>query len=129
MIQPSEFPVLPKSYAIVGKRIAAMMPYPVTFAEDAKCLNDEAYTAKLPRDKLSLEYMRLKCATCPLMLGCREWGIAHELEWGMFGGLNPDERSAIRKERGQIGFDPHLSYVYGLGDTFFPRGPSKTEAA
>lgn len=129
MIQPSEFPILPKSYAIVGKRIAAMMPYPVTFAEDAKCLNDEAFTDELPREPVVLEYMKLKCATCPLMKACREWGIAHELEWGIFGGLVPTERAKVREARSQIGFEPSRAYLYGLGDTFFPRGPAKSEAA
>jgi WhiB family redox-sensing transcriptional regulator len=46
------------------------------------------------------EYARKVCSTCPHKIECAEWGIANEAH-GMWGGLSPRERTAIRK-RGPI---------------------------
>lgn len=110
---------MPRSYAIVDDRIAAFMPYPVTQPEDAKCAGDPAYTEDLPEDEQTLNYMQLKCHTCPLTLACGEWGIAHELRWGIYGGMTPEERKRVREHRGQIGFDPSRAWKFGLGGDFF----------
>lgn len=52
------------------------------------------------------------CSMCPVKQQCGEWGIAAERD-GMFGGLTPNERKAIRKERGQECIDPFNANVYG----------------
>ena len=59
-------------------------------------------------------YMGAKdvCSTCPVKQECAEWGIAAERD-GMFGGLTPNERKAIRSERGQECIDPFNANVYG----------------
>jgi hypothetical protein len=38
------------------------------------------------------------CDHCPLLHGCREWGIEH-LEAGVWGGLTEQRRTRIRHER------------------------------
>lgn len=48
-------------------------------------------------------YARVLCASCEVIEACAEWGIKHE-EHGMWGGLTPDERMAIRIRDG-IDFD------------------------
>lgn len=119
---PTEYPVLPRQYRIIergGRTVAAvMMPYPVRQPEDAKCLNDEAFGESLTRvPRTQIAYMKAKCASCPLVTACAEWGIAHEREY-LFGGLTPDERKAIRRDRGQVVVDPHAAHEYGMGDEY-----------
>ncbi len=41
------------------------------------------------------------CMECPVLDKCAEWGILHE-KYGVWGGLSPRDRMAIRKQRGII---------------------------
>lgn len=46
-------------------------------------------------------FARKICAGCRVREACLEWGVKHE-EHGMWGGLTPRERQAIRKSRNII---------------------------
>lgn len=122
-LEPTAYPVVPKQWRIFdrgGKRqVAVMMPYP-TLDNGAKCVNDDAYLTEScngDSEKATLDYMRAKCESCPLVTACREWGIAHEGHL-MFGGLTPTERKVIRKERGQVLLEPSNAHVYGMNTEF-----------
>jgi hypothetical protein len=119
MLPVDDYPVRPKAYVIVRRHgrdhVAAMMPYPVFHPEDAKCSGDEAFWTELENVRgVQLAYMKQKCAQCPLATACREWAIAHERNY-LWGGLGPDERSAIRRERDQVIVEPSAAHFYGLG--------------
>ena len=47
---------------------------------------------------------RRVCARCPVTLQCLEDALAHE-EWGMRGGLTPDEQHQLRKDRQRVKAD------------------------
>jgi hypothetical protein len=118
---PDDYEVLPKQYRILerGGRtvVAAMMPYP-DLDSGAKCAGDEAFGEELARVGTGqIAYMKGKCAACPLLTACREWGIAHE-QYLMFGGLTPGERKAIRKQRGQVCVEPSAAHEYGMADEY-----------
>lgn len=42
---------------------------------------------------------QLACLTCPVVLECRRWGIAHE-EFGVWGGTSEKQRKRLRRELG-----------------------------
>lgn len=44
-------------------------------------------------------YARQVCETCPHKIECAEWGLRNE-NYGMWGGLSPADRKAIRSKRG-----------------------------
>nr|WP_277628330.1 WhiB family transcriptional regulator [Arsenicicoccus dermatophilus] len=39
------------------------------------------------------------CRSCPAMVECREWAIAHGEDHGVWGGTTPRERLRIRRDR------------------------------
>ena len=39
------------------------------------------------------------CASCPVKFLCAEYAIADDVRYGVWGGLTPSERSAVRRER------------------------------
>jgi len=39
------------------------------------------------------------CQSCPVLTDCRSYAVAHEPDWGMWGGLTPDERRSLRRRR------------------------------
>jgi WhiB family redox-sensing transcriptional regulator len=54
-----------------------------------------------PMGKIEKEfyrYARQVCATCPHKAECAEWGLENE-EYGVWGGLTPLQRRALRSER------------------------------
>lgn len=118
---PDDYPVLPKQYRIIergGRTVAAvMMPYP-TLDLGAKCVGDEAFSQEITRvPRSQIDYMKSKCAACPLLVACAEWAIAHERDY-LWGGLTPGERVAIRKERGQVVVEPSAAHQYGMNDEY-----------
>lgn len=119
-LHPDQWPVQPRQWVEHRGKVAAMMPYPGAQPEDRLCLNDDAYTddASL-RQERTREYMRDKCGKCVLQTACAEYGIAHE-DYYMYGGLTPDERKQVRKDRGQVLVDPFAAYYFGLGDEPLP---------
>jgi WhiB family redox-sensing transcriptional regulator len=42
---------------------------------------------------------RVICATCPVRTECAEYAIATNEQFGLWGGLPPHERNAIRRKR------------------------------
>lgn len=121
---PTQYDVLPRQWKMVqhpvfGEVVAAMLPYP-TLDDGALCAGDEHWTEQngkrlYPPD---VRYMRSLCGRCPLLVACREYGIAHEL-YGMWGGLLPAERAEVRKQRRQICVEPQAAHEYGLTDDYF----------
>jgi WhiB family redox-sensing transcriptional regulator len=45
------------------------------------------------------------CSACPIQDTCAEWGLKHE-KYGIWGGLLPHERDAIRKQRNIMLIEP-----------------------
>jgi len=54
---------------------------------------------------------RAICAECPVVDECRDYGVAHEPRWGIWGGLNAKERRDERRARKAAAVDP-------IGDLF-----------
>lgn len=50
------------------------------------------------------------CRVCPDRVPCREFGIAHSRDHGVWGGTTPDERAAILRARGQVHVELHASW-------------------
>jgi WhiB family redox-sensing transcriptional regulator len=42
------------------------------------------------------------CADCPVRVDCLEWALATRTEYGVFGGVTPDERWRIRRRRRRL---------------------------
>lgn len=42
---------------------------------------------------------RAVCADCPVRAACLDWALATKVDYGLWGGLNPDERRRIRRRR------------------------------
>ena len=119
-VDPTEYDVIPRAWKVMphprtGKTVvAAMLPYPVLHPEDAACSGDPAWTDDESMFSSNIRaYMQSTCERCPLMVACREYGIAHE-EHGMWGGTTPPQRAKIRKQRRQVLVEPHVAHVWGF---------------
>lgn len=42
---------------------------------------------------------RNACADCPLRSDCLEWALENDERWGIWGGLDPEERHNLRRRR------------------------------
>lgn len=42
------------------------------------------------------------CATCPVVLACRDWAVAQPTEVGIWGGLTEAERRALRRQKQSV---------------------------
>lgn len=64
---------------------------------------------------LSTELMAAKrvCDACEIKSECAEWAILHESD-GLWGGLMPQERQKIRRERGVELQQIHLAMTIGF---------------
>jgi len=71
------------------------------FAEDQE--RGGAVQAKVRRARES-------CGRCLDRVACREFGIAHSRDHGVWGGTTPDERAAILRARGQVHVELHSSW-------------------
>ena len=60
-----------------------------------------------PSDANSGTIARKVCDSCPVVDECAEHGIKHE-RFGIWGGLTPQQRSAIRRERNITCQDPSI---------------------
>lgn len=45
----------------------------------------------------NLNMVKTICSGCPVQNKCTEWGLHHE-KYGIWGGLTPHERNALRKK-------------------------------
>lgn len=54
---------------------------------------------------IDVDAVKKVCASCPVLEQCAEWAIHHE-KWGIWGGLTPQERNKIRKQRNIFVEDP-----------------------
>lgn len=100
----------------IGQVKAVMMPYPQP-QELAVCKDDPAWVVEgYEQNSTShiVQEMIRRCKTCPLVIQCREWGIAHERH-GVWGSTTAEDRRQIRKDRRQIVVDPQNAWVYDLG--------------
>lgn len=62
-----------------------------------------------------LRQARLLCASCPIVVRCQEWALAHEA-FGVWGGLTPQDRWNIRTKRGQLMVEPLYAGKSGFED-------------
>lgn len=58
--------------------------------------------------QMSQKIIRKMCFDCPIQKACMQVGFEHE-EFGIWGGLNPLERLAIRMKRWE---SPHLNHFF-----------------
>lgn len=86
---------------------------PTAWMEDANCkgrdpewwttadhgrrakLSNERWDQLEEQSKDNLKALAL-CSWCPVRTECLEWAYRHNLDHGIFGGLYPDERNALR---------------------------------
>lgn len=47
---------------------------------------------------LAEETAKAACLTCPVLAQCRDWALANDQDWGIWGGLNPEERKTHRRD-------------------------------
>ena len=100
------------------EQFAVQMPYPSLDGSQACAGREDLFLSENTNGTFA-EMMGYICDTCPFMVQCREWALAHE-GYGFWGGTTPNMRVKIRRERGQVMVQPHLGNAYGFNDTFFP---------
>lgn len=44
-------------------------------------------------------YAKRICRGCPVMAECLQWALEHDEQEGVWGGLDPNERAALRRKR------------------------------
>jgi hypothetical protein len=90
-----------------------MQPYPD--ATKAACAevgveffyteDEDIRTGKASRKYIDEGAAKRICADCPIREECLNWGMHHE-RWGIWGGLNPQERHYLRIKTGITVVDP-----------------------
>lgn len=63
-----------------------------------------------PEDTANYDYkkqLKRMCASCPVLMECFEWAVAHETH-GWWAGTSPLDRRAIRKQRNIFVSEVHL---------------------
>lgn len=76
----------------------------------ANCLgtDPEAFFPKVTSSET--EAALRTCERCDIRSECCEWAIHYEAD-GIWGGLYPRQRQAIRRQRGIVLDQPHLAFV------------------
>lgn len=46
------------------------------------------------------------CTSCPVTAQCLQWALEHGQDRGIWGGLTPDERRALKREREHAAKEP-----------------------
>ncbi len=69
----------------------------------AKCIGHESLMYPWPGSKVGEDAAKAICEGCPCKAPCLEYALVHEREWGIWGGLNPDERRKILWHRENAG--------------------------
>jgi len=72
------------------------MTDPIDWRDRANCATTDG-DQFFAGNELSIR-TRLICNACPVRIQCAEFAIAHEPEWGFWGGLTPKQRRQIRKD-------------------------------
>jgi WhiB family redox-sensing transcriptional regulator len=71
---------------------------------EAVCTDDAelffaAETAQAGAARIRLEEeAKAVCARCPVRDACRDWAVEHNQEFGVWGGLNRDERRVLKRK-------------------------------
>ena len=70
----------------------------MTWADDALCAETDPDAFFPPKGHPSAPAKRV-CMACPVRVQCLEWAMAHELDFGVLGGMSARERKRLRRER------------------------------
>lgn len=66
----------------------------------AACRTSEGERLFLYGDGRNVGACKAICAGCPERRECLLWGVLHEGQWGIWGGLTADELTAVRAQYG-----------------------------
>ena len=72
--------------------------------EGALCSNTKKYDPDLWFEHHTEQYAKEICKTCPLLLTCAQYGIENDEQFGVWGGLSPTDRRALRGKRSNAKF-------------------------
>lgn len=108
MFTAEQLPVRPKTHSYTTRRrkqlLLAVMPRPA-YQGTEPCVGSESFTHErnssgnhIHTDEVTV--MRKQCQTCPVLVQCAEYAIAHE-KYFFWGGMTAAEREGIRNYRGQ----------------------------
>lgn len=71
---------------------------PDDWMQDALCAQTDP-EAFFPDKGGSTRAAKAICARCPVIQECREWALANDVRFGIFGGLSERERRQLKRER------------------------------
>lgn len=115
---PDDLPIPYKDRRPYRDMWAIVVAYPET-SKPAPCHGrDDLFFPKEGKERVDghqLRQARLLCASCPVVVGCQEWALAHEA-FGIWGGLTPRDRWEIRTMRRQLMVDPLYAGRSGFED-------------
>lgn len=102
-------------------KYAATMPYPSLDGTEPCVGKEELYLSDDVGNPSPdrVEACRNLCASCPRLVACREWAIAHENDY-VWGGMTAAERRTERKRRRQVLVNHMGGDRFGFNTTFFP---------
>lgn len=72
--------------------------------EGAVCADTNKYDPDIWFDFHTEQYAKEVCKTCPLLLMCAQYAIEADEPYGVFGGLSPTDRRALRGRRSNAKF-------------------------
>lgn len=112
-VKPTHNKILSEHKSKFGK--AFRLEYPAAEFKQASCagLDTEFFFPNHDRFLAAdLAMYRKVCASCPVLDMCKEWAVVHE-RYGVWGGLVPLERKAMREANGWALVDPTSGMARG----------------
>jgi WhiB family redox-sensing transcriptional regulator len=76
----------------------AAEPQPYRYPDDALCAQTDPELFH-PEVGVSISHARKVCTTCPVRIECLEHALEHGELHGVWGGMTPNQRKAIRRAR------------------------------
>lgn len=70
---------------------------PLDIAEQGVCgqVDPELF---FPEAGASTAIPKRLCLSCPVLVECRDWALAHNVRYGVWGGLSERERTRLRRQ-------------------------------
>lgn len=89
--------------------LASLIDRGASWQHEARCRNHDAALFFGPnrfepkRERLAREAKAKDvCATCPALVTCREYALANEELYGVWGGLSETDRRSVLAQRGSV---------------------------
>lgn len=85
-------------YRAAGARDQRSLPTAADWRDQAACRGEDT-SVFFDETEAGIDRAKRACDGCPALIPCREYALAKPERYGVFGGMDADERKAERRNR------------------------------